>query len=158
MTVDALISRQIPALFNGVSQQNPTLRQASQGEAQVNMYGTVMDGLRKRPASAHVAEVTTDDISTAFVHTINRDVSERYIVVVTDGDLKVYDALDGSEKTVNFPTGKTYLDIVGGGEAEASFALDSIITTVTTISLASGMTGAIVGTSTREGQVHSMAR
>jgi len=123
---DALISRQIPALYNGVSQQNPTLRQASQGEAQVNQYGTVMDGLRKRPPSEHIAEVTSSDISTAFVHTINRDTSERYIVVLTDGDLKVYDALTGVEKTVNFPTGKGYLSIVGGGDANASFALDSI--------------------------------
>jgi len=126
MTTDALISRQIPALYNGVSQQNPTLRQASQGEAQVNMYGTVMDGLRKRPPAEHIAQITVADISAAFIHTINRDLGERYVVVVTDGDLKVYDVEDGTEKTVNFPTGKTYLDIVGGGDANVSFALDTI--------------------------------
>ena len=128
MTVDALISRQIPALFNGISQQNPTLRQASQAEAQVNMYGTVMDGLRKRPPSEHVAEVTSDDITTAFIHTINRDVDERYIVVITDGDLNVYNADTGEEETVNFPSsgGSDYLDIVGGGDANASFSVDTI--------------------------------
>jgi hypothetical protein len=124
--VDALISRHIPSLFNGVSQQNPTLRQASQGEAQINMYGTVMDGLRKRAPSQHIALVTASDISSAFVHTINRDTSERYVVVVTDGDLKVYDANTGAEKTVAFPTGKGYLSVVGGGDASASFALDSV--------------------------------
>ena len=124
--VDALVSRHIPSLFNGVSQQNPTLRQASQGEAQINMYGTVMDGLRKRPPSQHIALVTASDISSAFVHTINRDTTERYVVVVTDGDLKVYDANDGTEKTVAFPTGKGYLSVVGGGDASASFALDSV--------------------------------
>lgn len=123
---DSLVSRHIPALFNGVSQQNPTLRQPSQGEAQVNMYGTVMDGLRKRPPFQHIAQVTTADISTAHVHTINRDVSERYVVVVTDGDLKVYDADTGAEKTVAFPTGKGYLTVVGGGNANVSFSLDSI--------------------------------
>ena len=123
---DALVSRHIPALFNGVSQQNPTMRQPSQAEAQVNMYGTVQDGLRKRPPSRHLAEITTADISTAHVHAINRDVSERYIVVVTDGDLKVYDAATGAEKTVNFPNGKTYLTVVGGGSAEDAFAIDSI--------------------------------
>ena len=123
---DALVSRHIPALYNGVSQQNPTLRQPSQAEAQVNMYGTVQDGLRKRPPFAHLAQVTTADWSTAHVHTINRDVSERYIVVVTDGDLKVFDAEDGTEKTVAFPTGKAYLSVVGGGNAEDSFAIDSI--------------------------------
>jgi hypothetical protein len=123
---DALVSRHIPALYNGVSQQNPTLRQPSQAEAQVNMYGTVQDGLRKRPPSQHLAQVTTADWSTAHVHTINRDTSERYLVVVTDGDLKVFDADTGAEKTVAFPTGKGYLSIVGGGNAEDSFALDSI--------------------------------
>ena len=123
---DALVSRHIPALYNGVSQQNPTLRQPSQAEAQVNAYGTVQDGLRKRPPFQHLALVTTDDWTTAHVHTINRDVNERYLVVVTDGDLKVFDADTGTEKTVNFPTGKGYLSVVGGGDAEDSFAIDSI--------------------------------
>ena len=123
---DALVSRHIPALYNGVSQQNPTLRQPSQAEAQVNMYGTVQDGLRKRPPFQHLAQVTTADWTTAHVHTINRDVAERYIVVVTDGDLKVFDAESGAEKTVAFPTGKGYLTVVGGGDAEDSFAIDSI--------------------------------
>jgi hypothetical protein len=123
---DSLVSRHIAALYNGISQQNPTLRQQAQGEAQVNMYGTVQDGLRKRPPFQHVAQVTTADWSTAFVHAINRDVTERYIVVVTNGDLKVFDANDGTEKTVAFPTGKGYLTIVGGGDAEDSFSMDSI--------------------------------
>lgn len=123
---DILVSRHIPALYNGVSQQNPTLRQPSQAEGQVNMYGTVQDGLRKRPPFQHLAKVTTDDWSNAHVHTINRDVSERYLVVVTDGDLKVFDATTGAAKTVAFPTGKTYLDIIGGGEAEDSFSITSI--------------------------------
>jgi hypothetical protein len=90
------------------------------------MYGTVQDGLRKRPPFQHLAQVTTADWSTAFVQPINRDVTERYIVVVTDGDLKVFDADTGTEKTVNFPTGKAYLSVVGGGAAEESFAIDSI--------------------------------
>ena len=123
---DALVSRHIPALYNGVSQQNPTLRQPSQAEAQVNMYGSVQDGLRKRPPFQHTAQVTTADWSTAHVHTINRDTTERYLVVVTDGDLKVFDAITGAEKTVAFPTGKGYLTIVGGGDAEDSFSIDSI--------------------------------
>lgn len=123
---DTLVSRHIPALWNGVSQQNPTLRQPSQAEAQVNMYGTVQDGLRKRPPSKHIAEVTTADISSAHVHAINRDVNERYIVVVTDGDLKVYDTADGSEKSVAFPLGKGYLTLVGGGNAEDLFSISSI--------------------------------
>lgn len=123
---DALVSRHIPALTNGVSQQNPTMRQPSQAEAQVNMYGTVQDGLRKRPPARHIAKVTATDLTTAHIHAINRDVTERYMVVVTDGDLKVYDVADGSEKTVNFPNGKTYLTVIGGGDAADSFVIDTI--------------------------------
>jgi len=123
---DALVSRHIPALHGGISQQNPTLRRPSQAEAQVNMLGTVQDGLRKRPPSQHIAVVTSADLGTAYVHAINRDVSERYIVVISDGDLEVYNANTGVEQTVNFPVGKDYLDIVGGGAASASFSADSV--------------------------------
>ncbi len=122
---DSLVSRHIPALFNGVSQQNPTLRQPSQATAQVNCHGTVMDGLRKRPPFQHVARVTETDITDAFIHTINRDVTERYVVVVTDGDLKVYNADTGEAELVTFPTGKAYLAL-NGGIANSSFALDSV--------------------------------
>jgi hypothetical protein len=122
---DALVSRHIPALYNGVSQQNPTLRQPSQSEAQVNMYGTVQDGLRKRPPSQFLAKMTSVDWTSAHVHTINRDTSERYVVVVTDGDLKVFD-IAGNEKTVAFPQGKGYLSVVGGGTADETFVIDTI--------------------------------
>tara|TARA_R110002167_G_C12706946_1_gene654978 strand:- start:14616 stop:16811 length:2196 start_codon:yes stop_codon:yes gene_type:complete len=120
----ALVSRHIPALFNGVSQQPPTLRQPAQGEMQLNCYSTVAEGLKKRAPFQHIAKVTTANWDTAFIHAINRDSSERYIVVVTDGDLKVFDANDGTEETVNFPQGKTYLDVVGA--ASASFSIVSI--------------------------------
>lgn len=123
---DALVSRHVPALYGGISQQNPTLRDPSQAEAQVNFYGTVQDGLRKRPPFQHLAKVTTADWSTAHVHTINRDTSERYIVIVTDGDLKVLNAQTGAEISVAFPAGKTYLNIVGSGAAEDSFSLSTI--------------------------------
>ena len=121
----SLITQQIPALFNGVSQQPATLRLPSQGEAQVNGYSTVADGLRKRPPMQHVAKPSGSNWSTAFIHTINRDVTERYIVVITDGDLQVFDTA-GTPKTVAFPEGKTYLNVVGGGTADQSFACVSV--------------------------------
>lgn len=120
----ALVSRSIPALFNGVSQQPATLRLPSQAEAQVNAYGTVADGLRKRPPSAHIAKVSNETMSGAFIHEINRDITERYTVVVSDGDLVVYDR-DGTAKTVTFPLGKAYLS-VGQSDVSQSFALVSI--------------------------------
>lgn len=98
----SLVARQLPALYNGVSQQPATTRLPSQAQAQVNAWSSVVDGLRKRPPSEHVVKLSASDLSAAYTHIINRDVTERYIVVLTDGDLKVYD-LNGVEKTVAFP-------------------------------------------------------
>jgi hypothetical protein len=120
-----LVTRQIPALFNGVSQQPPTLRLPSQAEEVINAYPTVIDGVRKRPPLEHVARITPGSYGTAHVHLINRDVAERYIVVVTNGDLKVYD-VNGVEKTVAFPEGKAYLTLAGGATANESFSVVSI--------------------------------
>ena len=97
-----LVDKQLPALYNGVSQQPATLRLPSQAEVQVNGYGTVVDGLRKRPPTEHVARLSPNDLSAAHLHTINRDTVERYEVVLIDNDLKVFD-LAGNEKTVAFP-------------------------------------------------------
>ena len=102
MASRSLITRQIPALFNGVSQQPQTLRLPSQCESQVNMMSTVNRGVFKRPGSQWIAEVntTTGDWDDAKLHGINRDVDNRYQVVITDGDIKVYDTADGSEETL----------------------------------------------------------
>lgn len=104
-----LLSSSIPNLVNGVSQQAPALRLSSQMEAQDNAYSSIVEGLGKRSPTQHIARLATTDISDALIHTINRDSSERYTLVVTDGDLAVYD-MDGNAKTVVFPDGKTYLD------------------------------------------------
>jgi hypothetical protein len=120
----SLISQSIAAMFNGVSQQPATIRLPSQGEAQVNAYSTPADGLRKRPPLTHVSKLTAADRASAHVHTINRDTEQRYIVVVTDGDIEVYDE-DGNAQPVNFPNGKAYLDVPAGTAAEA-FALVTV--------------------------------
>jgi len=117
----SLVSTTIPNLINGVSQQPYALRLASQCEEQVNGHSSVVEGLQKRPPTRHAAKIANTPLSNAFIHTINRDQSEQYTVVITNGDLKVYD-LNGVEKTVNFPEGKGYL---------ASFAPDQEFTTVT---------------------------
>ena len=44
----ALVSKSIPNLINGVSQQPPALRLPTQGEAQENGLSDVVDGLKKR--------------------------------------------------------------------------------------------------------------
>lgn len=103
-----LISQSIPNLVNGVSQQPFTLRLASQAELQENGLSTTSQGLRKRPPTKHLKKILSGNYTNAFLHTINRDEIERYIVVISGGDLKVFD-LAGVEKTVTFPSGKAYL-------------------------------------------------
>jgi hypothetical protein len=105
----ALISSSIPNLVNGVSQQPFTLRLSSQAELQENGLSTTSQGLRKRPPTKHLKKILNTNVGNAFIHTINRDENERYVVVVTNGDLQVFD-LDGTPKNVSFPSGKSYLN------------------------------------------------
>lgn len=106
-----LISGSVSSLVNGVSQQPPWLRLPSQGAVQENLMSSLVDGLIRRPPTEHVARLSATPISTtaAHLHTINRRDAEKYSVLLTNGDLKVYDLADGTEKTVAFPSGKAYL-------------------------------------------------
>jgi hypothetical protein len=112
----SLVTGSLPNLVNGVSQQPASIRLSSQCELQVNGLSSVAEGLRKRPPASHVAKIGTGPVSNRFVHIINRDTVERYVVVVGGGDLKVYD-LAGVEKTVNFPAGKGYLTHTGAAQS-----------------------------------------
>ena len=105
-----LISSSIPNFVNGVSQQPFTLRLASQGELQENGFSTVSQGLKKRPGTKHIARISDPPLTGmgSFIHVINRDEQERYVVAILLGDLKVWD-MEGKEKTVRFPDGKSYL-------------------------------------------------
>ncbi len=103
-----LISSTIPNLINGVSQQPYSLRLSSQAEAQLNGYSSVVEGLKKRPPARFVAKISDTPLGNAYIHMINRDASERYAVVITNGNLRVF-RMDGSELPVAFPNGKSYL-------------------------------------------------
>ncbi|ARO29950.1 tail tubular protein B [Rhizobium sp. NXC14] len=105
----ALISTTIPNLINGVSQQPYALRLASQCELQENAHSSVVEGLRKRPGTTHKAKITNAPAGELFTHTINRDRTEQYEVIVGNQALKVYDLKTGTEKTVAFPNGTAYL-------------------------------------------------
>lgn len=104
----ALVNRSIPNLYNGVSQQPPALRLPSQAEEQINGLSSVVMGLSKRPPTRHLAKINSLTNTDSYIHTINRDVNNQYVVVITNGDLKVYN-LAGVEQTVSFPNGKGYL-------------------------------------------------
>jgi hypothetical protein len=116
-----LVSRAIPALYGGVSQQPDTQRSPIQLAEMINSWSTVVDGIGKRPPSEHVAQLSEAQLESAFMHLINRDLVERYVVAITDGDIEVYD-LDGTQRVVAFPYDKAYLDVPSGKTARETFA------------------------------------
>jgi hypothetical protein len=95
----SLINRSIPNLIGGVSQQPEILRLDNQASEQLNGISNVVEGLKKRPPCKAIAKLTNSSITNAFIHTINRDVNERYIVVITNGAISVFD-IDGNNKQV----------------------------------------------------------
>lgn len=119
----SLISTTIPNFVNGISQQPYQLRLPTQGESQENGYSTVYSGLRKRAPTEHLAKISVNPLADCFCHMINRDDAEQYQVIVTNGDLKVYD-LAGNAKTVNF-SNKEYLN-VASGLTSGAFALTTV--------------------------------
>ena len=109
----ALVSKNIPNLINGVSQQPAALRLESQGEVQENGFSDVVDGLKKRPPtkflkqlkclSGSASNITTNlnarsdyvdlsGVETAFFHTYKRSDDEQYHVIITSQKkIHVYD-------------------------------------------------------------------
>lgn len=116
-----LITTAIPSLLNGISQQPPAQRFPSQAEDQVNAYSSVVDGLSKRPNTEFIAEIGSSYSGNEdeYTHAINRDATERYMVVVSAADIKVF-GVDGSAKTVNKPDGVGYLAAAGGASFDNS--------------------------------------
>lgn len=104
-----LITRSIPNLIGGVSQQPEILRLENQATAQENGFSGVVEGLKKRPPTKHIAKISSSSLSNAFIHTINRDTSERYIVVITNGSVAVYDINGVSKTVVNQTNATNYL-------------------------------------------------
>lgn len=96
----ALITTDIPNLIGGVSQQPASMRILNQCEAQENAVPSTVEGLKKRPPTKHVKNLISSVADDAFIHHINRDSTEQYIVVIDGGgSVKVFD-LDGTTKTV----------------------------------------------------------
>lgn len=97
----ALVSKNIPNLINGVSQQPPALRLASQGDAQENGLSDIVDGLKKRPPTqlknklkktdpTGVSYLSTAEINRSHFHTYKRSTSEQYTVVTDPVTPKMY--------------------------------------------------------------------
>lgn len=80
-----LIKNAASNLSQGVSQQAESQRFPSQAEEQINAYSSHIKGLVKRQPSEYVSAVGVDataDITKSFIHTIHRDSTEQYAVVI----------------------------------------------------------------------------
>lgn len=103
----ALVSTSIPNLINGVSQQPPSVRLATQSEIQENGLSSVSEGLKKRPPTEHqdffISGLSTQkqtDILTAFVHPIrNSDNTLHFLVIEKDGTMTITDS-SGTTKSI----------------------------------------------------------
>ncbi len=109
----ALTTRTLPAINNGVSRQPAILRSFDQTDEEINTWGYIATGVSRRPPTKFIRELDIDALEGAFVHHINRDLSERYLVVIDSGVIRVFDHETGDEKTVNAPGGLGYLDADG---------------------------------------------
>lgn len=103
-----LLTSSIPNLIGGVSQQPPSIRSTNEAEAIDNAVPSPVEGLMKRPPTEHIAAVanasgTLRTCSTSqppFIHMIERDESERYILCIQEnGTMDIYD-LAGNRKTL----------------------------------------------------------
>jgi hypothetical protein len=146
-----LVSRSIPNMFNGVSQQAASLRHVTQCELLDNGYASIATGLRKRPPTKHLAKLRNTLATDAHVHIINKSTTERYVVIILNGSIEVYDAITGAAHTVTLDAGAaTYLtsttprsDFVAVTAVDYTFIANKTITTAMTASLTAG---AITGT------------
>jgi len=136
-----LVSKAIPNLINGVSQQPAALRLSSQAESVVNCIPSSVEGLKKRPPFYHQNRLFTGSAGSTrpFSHIVDRDGTVQYIVYITDGDIKVF-SLAGVAQTVTYQSYdsngaevssggtscQSYLDIANTSEPANTFRLASI--------------------------------
>ena len=93
-----LISRSIPTLLRGISQSSDATKKPDHAEIQNNADSDPILGLVKRSGSQFVSNLITGEttIGDAKVHMINRDITERYVVIFTTNNVRVFD-LAGTE-------------------------------------------------------------
>jgi hypothetical protein len=109
--IQMLASYSIPNLIQGISQQADSQRDPTQGDAQINGYSSLADGLRKRAGTEVLRRLSTVPLGDVFFHSILRDSGEKYLAIISKTAIRVFD-LDGVEKTVAAPSGYSYLSTV----------------------------------------------
>jgi len=130
----ALVSKSIPNLINGISQQPPALRLETQGEVQENGLSDVVDGLKKRPPTQFLKKLvkttpswnpstassttlgnltpynstplTQAELDSCFIHSYKRSEDEQYTVLIIPGTTAKVLVYD-IEGNLRYESGKT---------------------------------------------------
>lgn len=107
-----LVRDQVPLLTDGISQQPVEYRSKGHLEAMTNSWCDPSIGLTTKPPAEFISKLATlgvgDDY---FIHFINRDPDNQYIMALKDSSLRVF-TLDGTECTISKDPGieTGYLD------------------------------------------------
>lgn len=98
----ALEKSQLPILFGGVSRQPHTARRVYQMQVHDNaLPDVVTGGFEKRPATQYLATLDGLDPTADYgVHSIDRSAAEQTMVLVSTGDIKLYDSITGDQKNL----------------------------------------------------------
>lgn len=103
-----LVEQTLRTMYQGVSRQPHTVRLPGQVQEATNaMFSVVSGGFSKRPGTQHLATLSLSP-SLMGLYGYERDASEKYLVLVTNGSIDVYDS-EGIAKTVTIESGSTYL-------------------------------------------------
>ncbi|WP_159953205.1 hypothetical protein [Rhizobium sp. 18065] len=101
-------------MANGVSQQSPAMRLRDQVEASLNARATIITGIGPRTGTDHQATFdlgsnTIADFENPLQIDFDRGPDGCYAVLVTKGNLRVFNVEEGIECPVTFPSGKSWL-------------------------------------------------
>jgi hypothetical protein len=100
-----LLDQPIPNLNGGVSEQPALARYLNQLESMTNCMSDAVEGLSKRPPTEHVKRLISGvDAAAPAVFPIDRDTDNRFVALVRNGRVEVYDTVDGSERPVTNAT------------------------------------------------------
>lgn len=94
-----LVHQRLASLISGVSKKAPLTRSPAQAEAQINVFSTVERGMMRRPPLKHVAKLASTGVLRLF-HPVDRDINERYYVLLVDNTFRAFEATTGSELTI----------------------------------------------------------
>jgi hypothetical protein len=96
--------------LRGISQSSDALKQPDHADIQDNADSNPVLGLTKRSGFQYLSSLSSSTLGNVHIQTINRDASERYVAVFSNGNVQVFDLATGNSVNVNKPDGTTYLN------------------------------------------------